>query len=479
MQSEILDSNTPEFSTFTYEGMCEEGSLTFFIAVGTFVFIFFFRNMLYRKTEEYNRMEGENVDDNDDPFPTDPTDDQKTVHFINRYFVKPFAYNTLETFIAVLFFFWFSMTIPIAFTRFYKDQWEQELITQQGPLNVITNLMNCTGLDFNVITYTGRIHDKDSFQDPDQIERDEELDPVFAYHLLAGILWLSAGFLQIYFARSGWSTNKTLNHEYHRKFGKVVAIPSLLFHIFCTCRIIWRNPVEQTWAIRFQYIFTVADSIILAILGIKAIRDSRKPENANDQAMLRSTHKLRMAFCYFESIFGSGSIRLTAWVLWIVAKFFPPFWQNRIDRGTCQHGALERGQSLGSAEDCWIPVFFNMALTEMLILWLEFVFLNVPNQEFQITDQDRKIFKFKIHALTIISIPLFISFIFPSLDGLGYCLTFVYGVLLRMHSFWLWIGTPLDLRKNQTFLVKVKNFIHSLCKKLVRWTDDNDHNKQD
>jgi len=144
-----------------------------------------------------------------------------------------------------------------------------------------------------------------------------------------------------------------MQKKVHRYFGRVVAFPSLLAHLYFVLRISLRNPVNQIFAIRAQYYTTLLDSLISATLGIWDMRQALNLEKKKDQisgeekkrvGVLRNRHKLRMAFCYFQSIFGSGPIRLTAWLLWLFAKFLPLPLQMRVDRGVCQLAAGGKGE---------------------------------------------------------------------------------------------------------------------------------------
>ena len=132
-------------------------------------------------------------------------DKDRFVHIFNEIFVAPFISDSMESFIAIIFFAWFVMTIPMGITRYYSKLWMNELIAQQGPFNVLAYLIGCKSLEFDTMQYTTEIQ-----HDPNVVpERGspEELDWVFLYHLLFGICWLTSGFMQIFWARSGWSVS--------------------------------------------------------------------------------------------------------------------------------------------------------------------------------------------------------------------------------------------------------------------------------
>ena len=76
-----------------------------------------------------------------------------------------------------------------------------------------------------------------------------------------------------------------------------------------------RNPVNQVFIIQVQYFATIFESILLIVLGI----GYRRKGGVNAEEM----HMVRMFFAFLQSVFGSGAVRLTAWMLWLIAKFFP------------------------------------------------------------------------------------------------------------------------------------------------------------
>lgn len=85
-----------------------------------------------------------------------------------------------------------------------------------------------------------------------------------------------------------------------------------------------------------------------------------------------------MVFMYIESMFGADTIRVTAWILWIISKICPRYIAMKLDRGIWQQSAVCRGEFLGSAESCWIPTYVNLALGIFLNLLCEKLFANIP-----------------------------------------------------------------------------------------------------
>lgn len=116
-----------------------------------------------------------------------------------------------------------------------------------------------------------------------------------------------------------------------------------------------------------------------------------------------------MGFCYLDSIFGSGPIRVTAWLLWLIAKFLPHNVANRIDRSVCQ----EKGIG-GDASQCTVPVFINLAFGHLLIAWIQLIFISSPF--INIDEYDLKWIKRRFQY-ALLFVPLFILVVlFPRLD---------------------------------------------------------------
>jgi len=78
---------------------------------------------------------------------------------------------------------------------------------------------------------------------------------------------------------------------------------------------------------------------------------------------------------YVRTTMGSGSIRIAAWALLLVGNFLSPETRVLLDRGACQSNAEHE---LGDATNCWRPVFLNMLFTDLIVIWLELLFLVMP-----------------------------------------------------------------------------------------------------
>lgn len=177
--------------------ICEEGTLTVIIAIVIFFILLLVRLMLHRCTKrEQAKTSGLGA-----------TRQLTTNHWLEDHLVTPFVPSSLESYVAIIFFVWFVLTIPMGISRFYEGRWTQQLLAQQGPLNLIAHAFGCKGLEFVAIQYPLQVEDK-PFGETNDLKYSEDIDWYFTVHLTGGITWLAAGSLQIFLARSGWSVSK-------------------------------------------------------------------------------------------------------------------------------------------------------------------------------------------------------------------------------------------------------------------------------
>ena len=203
-----------EFNDFSVQGMCEQGSITAVLAVAGFVLVIAFCLVLHKKTETVliKKNDGKPLEEEgiEKIFKTTKEVDGKVLHTINEYLVLPFVSTDLKSFVMVIYVLWFALTIPMATTRLYKKMWGHELLFQQGPFNVLANMLGCKGLDILAIAYTEEVDDTSPFEKidpPPERNSPAELDPWFTFHLMNGLLWLTFGFIQMYWAHRGWSVS--------------------------------------------------------------------------------------------------------------------------------------------------------------------------------------------------------------------------------------------------------------------------------
>jgi len=202
-----------------------------------------------------------------------------------------------------------------------------DVFALQGPLNLISNAFGCGHLNMHAIPYTEQLDSMPSalLKGPplDGSDKWGRIDWYFANHLVFGTLWLLVGFIQIYQAKPGaWSFDPATNWKVHRNFGRI-AVTSISIHIILMIFMTSDNPVNQHPIIVFMYVARIVGSVQNLWLGLKhafamtAIDDKDSPEHRAH----KEKHKLYMFYLYTRSTMGSGSIRLGAWVLWLVGHF--------------------------------------------------------------------------------------------------------------------------------------------------------------
>ena len=159
------------------------------------------------------------------------------------------------------------------------------------------------------------------FPPPSKSDKWERMDYFFSYHLTVGIMWLIIGFIQIYRAKQkGWSLHTKTNWKAHRIFGRV-AIFVLIAHTFLFSAMVYENPVNQHPIIIFGYVGVIFHSISNMCLGIMtAIKASRSADD-DEKSEYVQKHKMYMFFVYSRTTMGSGTIRIAAWLLWLVGHF--------------------------------------------------------------------------------------------------------------------------------------------------------------
>lgn len=121
-----------------------------------------------------------------------------------------------------------------------------------------------------------------------------------------------------------FQSDKDARHRAHRKFGKCVAVPAMFCHIFMAIAMVVKNPVRQSIFIQIMYLSFIVTGFTRPLKGLKYAREARAlGEGSPERNMTLGRHKVAMARNYVWTTFGSGAIRLTSWVLWVIGKFFP------------------------------------------------------------------------------------------------------------------------------------------------------------
>ena len=143
-------------------------------------------------------------------------------------------------------------------------------------------------------------------------------------------------FLQMFFLPKNVQEDANVRHAAHRFFGRYFASVAFFCHLYMAFRMAFRNIVNQAFVIRGQYFMIVVESLLLFGSGINWAIQARRTENKaeatadpvekskleKDVRMFRAKHMVRMFFAWIQSVAGSGSVRLAAWLIWVLSKFF-------------------------------------------------------------------------------------------------------------------------------------------------------------
>ena len=188
---------------------------------------------------------------------------------LENIFVKPFVPTSIPNFIAVIGVVWFALTVPMAATRYYTKKWSFEMLTLQGPLNLISMAFGCKGIDIKSVTYTESL---ESLDETLPTEYFEMIDSLFTLHLALALVWLAFGGLLIFLAQTGWSKDDDARHKAHRMFGRFVAGPAMIGHVIMTTIVTFKNPVNQSVLIQFMYLNAIYSAFQRTFRGLMYAR---------------------------------------------------------------------------------------------------------------------------------------------------------------------------------------------------------------
>jgi hypothetical protein len=114
---------------------------------------------------------------------------------------------------------------------------------------------------------------------------------------------------------------------------------------------------------------------------------------------------------------------------------------------------------MGSAEFCYKAVFLNLAFTDMLIMWLEWIFLCLPIAKFNKADRAATTSKFK-SILLLSVIYILMVFVFDSPDWLIKGIISIWAFVVKMHTFRMYIASflhdPMEAQVGETTFDKTK-----------------------
>ncbi len=112
-----------------------------------------------------------------------------------------------------------------------------------------------------------------------------------------------------------------------------------------------------------------------------------------------------------------------------------------IDRGTCQTYA---DQGIGDATDCWKPVYINLMFTDLIVFWLELLFLAMPqNRNIMKAEKVKKRAAFEQQVM--ITIPSILFVLADPLikqwmetSSLPYIFVYIFGNIAEFSAFLWW-----------------------------------------
>lgn len=124
-------------------------------------------------------------------------------------------------------------------------------------------------------------------------------------------------------ARFGWTDDAELRKKAHRNFGYFATF-CLLAHMGGALNILYKDVVHHSIFVQMMLFSCVVMSLYYILGGIWFQWQARKhAQNGMLQKDFNWMHRTMMFYGFVHSIEGSGTIRFTAWLLWIVAKFMP------------------------------------------------------------------------------------------------------------------------------------------------------------
>eukprot|EP00984_Skeletonema_dohrnii_P005919 scaffold2103_cov99-Skeletonema_dohrnii-CCMP3373.AAC.3 len=374
-----VDLRPPALDLTSWDDMCTEGGITFIIFL-TISAVYLIKRYCLAKDWSYRTVSPfyskSEKQDQSRFFP-------RVIEKIEDAFVLPFVPRELDSFVMWIFFWFFVTTIPMAINRYYKKSWENDVFALQGPFNMISHLFGCGMLNTTAIPYTEVLEENPPplFSQPPTSAKYERIDWFLFFHLSIGLLWLCAASLQIFKHKvGGWSFDPEDHWKTHRWFGKVSLFISLL-HTCMMTYITWENPLNQDTMIVVGYFGMVIQSVMHLIRGYKyAVLTARS--TGDEKKTNKKLHEMSMFLLYVKTIRGSGTIRISAWLLWFVGQFLSPDMRDIIDRSCCQTYAE---QGIGDATDCWKSVFLNHFTMNFINDWLELLYIHM-----KIHDDDGK-----------------------------------------------------------------------------------------
>ena len=294
--------------------------------------------------------------------------------------LMPYTVNSIEAYATYMFLFSLFLTLPMGIHRIMDGSWTVKFFQLQ--------IVNYVREYFGFQPWGGVLY----VTYPTDEER-PGIDSAFSLHIIAGLSWLTCGFLQFF-------TKNMISKRAHRQLG-YVSCAVLLFHLTSSTYMIYMNNMLHpalTRMMLFQDVFTFG---FLAVEGIYAARNKESEK-----------HQDIMVHSFVISVDGAGTIRFAAFCIWIIARLcFTPEAAAYFDMGACYAEAATTPMGV-NAYHCQGPYLLRLVALRLVSHYHQAMYLRLPEK---IRDEDsRKLLReeiiFTIKYMVALIVVLIASF---------------------------------------------------------------------
>ena len=140
----------PAINLTSWDDMCvERGGITFLILIAIIIFYLGVRYHILMTGGEFLKKVTSPLYNHDMP---GVSNFRKFMMTLERIFILPYVPHQLDSMVMWMFMWFIAITIPMAVTRYYDSRWAHDLITLQGPLNLISYyVFGCESLNLTAI----------------------------------------------------------------------------------------------------------------------------------------------------------------------------------------------------------------------------------------------------------------------------------------------------------------------------------------
>lgn len=222
--------------------------------------------------------------------------------------LMPIIPSSTESLVTFLLFFSAGLVIPFGITRMRTGRWTGYLPFQAliNWVMVAVGLQPMFGGNTQYLEYAS-----------DEHNAHKGIDLAFGLHIVWGVLWIIFGGIQIVSFKK-WS------RRFHRRFGYFTT-GIFLMHTLGAVHILYRDIVHHHPFVKALLFHDMVASMCYILGGIKKAIDGDV-----------ETHKDMLLRGYLHAIEGSGTIRFTGWVLWMIGQNCSPELRVFINTAACQ-----------------------------------------------------------------------------------------------------------------------------------------------